>query len=455
MMLMSSKQRDYIYYDWTQTLCPECLKLVSTKIIFDDDKVYQIKTCPEHGEKKVLVSIDREYYELCRKFMKRSEMPERWNTEIKKGCPFDCGLCPDHEQHSCVSILEITDKCNLDCNICYSNSSTDGSLKHKSMETIEFMLDQIMLNEINADIVQISGGEPTIHPNFFEILDLAKTKNIAHIMINTNGVRISNEEGFAERLATYMPGIEVYLQFDSLDSNVLKNLRGTDLSEIRRKALAKLEELNLSTNLVIVVKKGVNDHEIGEMINLGLNSKAVRGITFQPVQEEGRLTDYLQDERLTLSEIRRNIIEQSIFNEDDIIPVPCHPDALAMGYSLKMNGEVIPLTRMVDPDILLEGRRNTIVLENDEELKDKVFSLFSTSHSPETAKESLLDLLCCLPQVEKHDNITYENVFRIIIMEFSDRYNLDVRSVKKSCVHIAHEDGRIIPFDTYNIFYRK
>ena len=454
---MSDKQRDYIYYDWTQTLCPKCLKLVNTKIIFENSKVYQLKRCPEHGEIKIFISIDEEYYRKCRDFVKPSEMPNRWNTEIKKGCPFDCGLCPDHEQHSCVTVLEITEKCNLDCRVCYSSSGTDVNLKHRTMTEIEYMLDQIMLNEGMADIVQISGGEPTIHPNFFEILDLARTKNIRHLMINTNGVKIANEDGFAEKLLTYMPGIEIYLQFDGLTKDVSENLRGIDLTNIRKKALNKLNEINLSTTLVTVVKKGINAHEIGEVIKIGIESKAVRGVTFQPIQEEGRIENYNQEEnRLTLSEVRKNIIEQSLFIDDDIIPVPCHPDALAMGYALKLNGSLVPLTRMIDPDILLEGRRNTIVLESDEDLKAKVLDVLSAAHSPESAKDSLMDLLCCLPQVQVDvpENITYENVFRIIIMEFADRYNLDVRSVKKSCVHIAHTDGRIIPFETFNIFNR-
>ena len=452
---MSSKQREYIYYDWTKTLCPKCLKLVDTKIIFENSKVYQLKRCSDHGEMKVLISTEEDYYRKCRDFMKPSEMPDRWNTEIKNGCPFDCGLCEDHEQHSCVTVLEITDKCNINCNICYSKSGTDESLRHRTLDEIEYMLDQIMLDEGMADIVQISGGEPTVHPNFFEILDLARTKNIRHLMINTNGIRIANDEGFAEKLLDYMPGIEIYLQFDGLTREVSENLRGIDLSDIRQSALKKLNKINLSTTLVTVVKNGVNIHEIGEVIKIGIESSAVRGVTFQPIQEEGRIENYSQIEnRLTLSEVRRNIINQSIFIDDDIIPVPCHPDALSMAYALKSNGNIVPLTRMIDPDILLEGKRNTIVLESDETLKAKVLDLISAAHSPESAKNSLLDLLCCLPQVNVPNNITYENVFRIIIMEFSDRYNLDVRSVKKSCVHIAHIDGRIIPFDTYNIFYR-
>lgn len=160
-------------------------------------------------------------------------------------------------------------------------------------------------------------------------------------------------------------------------------------------------------------------------------------------------------DRLTLSEVRRMIIEQSgIFQPEDIIPVPCHPDCLAMGYALKLGGQAIPLTGMIDPQILLEGGRNTIVFEQDQTLKDQVFDLFSTAHSPESSALSLKNLLCCLPSVAVPEHIGYDNVFRVLIMQFLDPYNFDVRSVKKSCVHIAHPDGRIIPFDTYNLFYR-
>ncbi len=161
-------------------------------------------------------------------------------------------------------------------------------------------------------------------------------------------------------------------------------------------------------------------------------------------------------DRLTLTEVRRKILEQTkLFAPEDVIPVPCHPDSLAMAYALKLNGKVIPLTGMIDPKILIEGGRNTIVFESDESLHHQIFKLFSTNHSPKSSATTLHDLLCCLPQVMAPMNIDYRSVFRVIIMQFIDAWGFDVRSVKKSCVHIAHPDGqRIIPFDTYNLFYR-
>jgi len=318
------------------------------------------------------------------------------------------------------------------------------------------MLDAVVKNEGEPDIVQISGGEPTIHPQFFEILDAAKQRPIKHIMVNTNGIRISRDRNFVHRLASYLPGFEIYLQFDSLKPDALIELRGEDLRQIRDKAIKNLNDLNISTTLVVTLKKGLNDGEIGEIIRYGLGQRCVRGVTFQPIQAAGRLEQYdPSTDRLTLTEVRQKIIEQSsVFTENDIIPVPCHPDCLAMGYALKTKGQAIPLTGLVSSDDLLAGGRNTIVYEQDEKLKEKVFSLFSTAHSPDSSAQSLKSLLCCLPKVRVPEGIAYDNVFRVIIMQFLDAYNFDVRSVKKSCVHIVHPDGRIIPFDTYNLFHR-
>jgi uncharacterized radical SAM superfamily Fe-S cluster-containing enzyme len=324
------------------------------------------------------------------------------------------------------------------------------------MEEIEFMLDAIVANETEPDIIQISGGEPTIHPHFFDILDLVKSRPVKHIMVNTNGLRIANDKEFVKRLSSYLPGFEIYLQFDSFNGEALKELRGVDLSHIRRKAIEHLNEYNISTTLVVTLKKGLNDHEVGDIIRFGTEQKCVRGVTLQPIQSAGRLEDFNPEtDRLTLSEVRRMIIDQSeIFCEKDIVPVPCHPDSLAMGYAFKQTGGITPLTGMIDPEILLEGERNTIVFEQDENIRQMIFKLFSLNHSPDSSALSLKDLLCCLPKVNLPGEIGYDNVFRVIIMQFQDAYNFDIRSVKKSCVHIAHPDGRIIPFDTYNLFYR-
>jgi uncharacterized radical SAM superfamily Fe-S cluster-containing enzyme len=448
--------RPYLFYDIAISICTTCFRRVDAKIVFEDGRVFMIKRCPEHGTERVLLADDVDYYRRMREvFIKPPEMPAHYNTPVKWGCPYDCGLCADHEQHSCLSLVEICDACNLRCPVCYAESGPDRPV-FRSLDHIERMLDAVVRNEVHPDVVQISGGEPTIHPNFFEVLDLAKARPIRHLMVNTNGIRIAESEEFTSRLASYMPNFELYLQFDSFEREALMDLRGADLRRIREQALERLNRHGISTTLVVTVKKGVNDHEIGQIIDFALTQPCVRGVTLQPVQVAGR-TDHFDpaEDRLTLTEVRRRILEQTtVFKPEDVIPVPCHPDSLAMAYALKIGSQVVPLTGMIDPEVLINGARNTVVFEQDDAVRAGIVKLFATNHSPESSAATLRELLCCLPQVDAPATMGYESLFRVIIMQFIDAYSFDVRSVKKTCVHIVHPDGRLIPFDTYNLFYR-
>ncbi|MFC3559725.1 radical SAM protein [Pedobacter jamesrossensis] len=446
--------RDYIYYDYTKSLCPECLMLCDAKIVFQDAKVFMLKNCKTHGDSKVMIADDVEYYKQIRNYNKQSEMPLKFNTKVHYGCPYDCGLCTDHEQHSCLTVIEVTDRCNLACPTCYAMSSPNYG-RHRTLEEIERMMDVVVANEGEPDVVQLSGGEPTVHPDFFAILDLAKTKPIKHLMVNTNGIRIAKDIKFVEKLASYQPDFEIYLQFDSFNADVLTRLRGEDLTEVRKQAIANLNQFNVSTTLVVTLQKGLNDGEIGDIIDYALKQKCVRGVTFQPTQVAGRNDDYNdQAGRITLTEVRRKIYEQyPTFTPQDLIPVPCNPDALCMAYALKIGDEVIPMTHLINPEDLLNNSKNTIVFEHDEKLKEHMLNLFSTGVSVDCAEDTFGELMCCLPRV-KSDNLSYDNLFRIIIMNFMDPLDFDVRAVKKSCVHIVSEKYKIVPFETMNIFYR-
>jgi uncharacterized radical SAM superfamily Fe-S cluster-containing enzyme len=495
-----AKTRPYLFYDVTLTICSRCYRKLEGKTVFQDDKVFLLKRCPDHGSERVLIADDVDYYRRCREvFIKPPEMPLVYNTPVKWGCPYDCGLCTDHEQHSCLTLVEICDYCNLRCPVCYAESGPERQ-QFRTLAQIEKMLDAVVRNEGHPDVVQLSGGEPTVHPDFFDIVEMAKARPIRHLMVNTNGVRIAQEEDFARRLAEVREDFEVYLQFDSFEREPLIQLRGADLRRIREQAIENLNRYNISTNLVVTLKKGLNDHEIGKTIDYALKQPCVRGVTLQPVQDAGRIDRVGTDafvhpakqseapgtvqqwgaplpdfgrsgnsdtrnhsnrnfnpttDRLTLTEVRRKILEQTnVFKPEDVIPVPCHPDSLAMAYALKLNGKVTPLTSMIPPEVLINGAKNTILYEQEPAVREGLFKLFATNHSPQSQAGTLRELLCCLPKVFVPDNISYENIFRVIIMQFIDAHSFDVRSVKKTCVHIVHPDGRLIPFDTYNLFYR-
>lgn len=447
--------RSYVFYELTNSICAVCLRKLEAKIVFEQGEVFMLKRCPEHGLQRVLISSDEAFYRQQRAFLKPGQLPRQFGTAFAHGCPYDCGLCPDHEQHSCLSLLEITDRCNLTCPVCYASSSPtrDG---FRSLEQVERMLDQIVRCEGEPDVVQISGGEPTLHPQLLDILRAAKRRPIKHLMLNTNGIRLAQSEALVDELAGLRPGFEVYLQFDSLRPEPYVTLRGRDLLDIKLRALERLDRAQISTTLVTTLQRGLNDHEMGDIVRFALEHRCVRGVTFQPIQAAGRCEGFdPARDRLTLGGARRALLDQqSIFAPRDIIPVPCHPDCLAMGYALKLEGQVIPLSGQIDPHALLAAESSTIAYERSEVMREQLLALYSTGASPESASETLGQLLCCLPKVQLRGGLTYENVFRVLLLKFLDAYDFDVRSVKRSCIHIVHPDGRMIPFDTYNLFYR-
>ena len=451
---MSNKARPYIFYAQTQSLCEECLAVVSTKIIFQNGNVYYQKRCSEHGVQKTLVSTDIEYFKRCKDYLKPGDMPSQFQTAIQKGCPHDCGLCPDHEQHSCLALFEIIDECNMQCPVCFANSAP-GKGNARSLEQIEVMLQTLLASEQQPDLVQISGGEPTLHPQLIPILRRLKNSPIRHLMLNTNGIRLARDPELVAELASLKPGFEVYLQFDSLNSSALKNIRGQDMRNIRLQALEQLEKHNISTTLVCVVRKGVNDAEIGEIIQFAQRYKCVRGITFQPVQDAGRNEGDKPSQRITLSEIRTQIIQaDNPFGDTDMIPLPCHPENICIGYGIKLGNEIIPVTGLLPREELLKGVDNTITFEKSPGLKQAFLKLFSLDACSEQTTDNLQTLLCCLPRIQS-EGLTYDNVFRIVIMGFMDKYDFDIGSIKRSCTHFVEPNGKIYPFDTWNLFYRQ
>ncbi len=447
--------KGYTFYGQTTSLCETCLRLVPAKIVFEDNDVFFLKRCAEHGAQKTRIASDVAYYKSCKDWLKPGDRPLVHQSRTEHGCPYDCGLCPDHEQHSCLALIEVNDVCNLTCPVCFAGSSP-AHTNQRTLAEVEFMLDTLVESEREPDLVQISGGEPTIHPQIMEILRLAKSKPIRHIMLNTNGIRIARDKEFVKQLAELRPGFEVYLQFDSMRRSALENLRGADLRRIREQALANLEEAGISTTLVCVIKKGVNDDEIGDIVRHALTYSCVRGVTFQPIQDAGRNEGFDKNtDRMLLTDIRREIgLHSGVFNEDDIIPLPCNPDEIAIGYGLRDGRNVTPITRFIPKEEILAASPNTISFEKYPELRRRVFDLMSLSVTGEATKSVLGDLLCCLPQVEVPEDLGYDKVFRVVIVQFLDRYNFCIGAVKRSCIHFVTPQGKIIPFDTYNLFYR-
>ena len=207
--------------------------------------------------------------------------------------------------------------------------------------------------------------------------------------------------------------------------------------------------------MVAVVKRGVNDQEVAAIVRHALEWSCVRGVTFQPVQDAGRNEGYDPNaNRVLLTQIRREVGKSGVFSEEDMIPLPCNPDQICIGYGLRQGSEVTPITSLLPREVMLNGP-NTISYEAYPALRDSILDLLSLATTQANTEEKLAGLLCCLPQAMVPGELSYANSFRVVILQFLDRYNFDLATVKRSCVHFVTGDGQIIPFDTYNTFYRE
>ncbi len=274
---------DSVFHELTRSLCPVCRRLIDAQIHLRSGGVIMRKRCPDHGWFEALISPDAEDYVASARFNKPGQYPVEFSTEVKDGCPYDCGLCPEHKQHACLALIEVNTTCDLACPLCFADAGPGYSL---TLEQVDFMLDQFVRTEGDPEVVQFSGGEPTLHPGLPEMIRMAQDKDIRHVMVNTNGLRFARDAAWAERLAELRPII--FLQFDGLEDQTYVTLRGEPLLATKLAALDRLAELGLNTVLVAAIERGVNEHEVGALVRFGLEHPAVRGVQFQPVTHTGR-----------------------------------------------------------------------------------------------------------------------------------------------------------------------
>jgi uncharacterized radical SAM superfamily Fe-S cluster-containing enzyme len=241
-----------------------------------------------------------------------------------------------------------------------------------------------------------------------------------------------------------------------LKREALMNLRGADLRSVRQQALEALERHNISTTLVVTLKKGVNDGEVADIVRHALEWKCVRGVTLQPIQDAGRNDGFdPKAHRVLLSDVRREVAKAGVFALEDMIPLPCNPEAICIGYGLRNGKSVAPITSLIPRDLLVDATPNTVTFEAFPELRRRMFDLLSLSTAAADTSDKLAAVLCCLPEAAVPQDIGYEHTFRVVIVQFMDRFNFDLGGVKRSCVHFVEPDGKIYPFDTFNTFYRE
>jgi uncharacterized radical SAM superfamily Fe-S cluster-containing enzyme len=425
--------------------------VVDAQVLIRDRAVYLRKYCPEHGWHDALVSSDTDWYLNSMKFNKPGSIPYDFATKVKEGCPHDCGLCPEHQQHTCIGIIEITGRCNLSCPTCFADADEGPDLSLAQVETI---LDRLMVTEHESEIVQISGGEPTIHPQILDIMEAAKSRNIRHIMLNTNGIKLAQDPDFVRQLAQYEPTI--YLQFDGLTAHVYDTLRGSDLLAIKQKALGNLAKADTYAILVATISQGVNEGEIGDILRYGLAHPAVPGISYQPVTFCGRSKNKPDPlHRTTLPDILHMLEAQTegTFQVSDFFPVPCpHPTCSACTYAFKDDEQVIPITRFVNVEDYLDFITNRTMVDFSEDMKSALESLWSmaTIMGGEKTSNALTCAACNLSLPSLDAKSMKERFFMVQAHGFMDEYNFDLKPLMICCVQQLLPDGRAIPLCAYN-----
>tara|TARA_X000001036_G_scaffold401846_1_gene407221 strand:+ start:4063 stop:5661 length:1599 start_codon:yes stop_codon:yes gene_type:complete len=459
------KRRNYIYLEHTQSLCSKCLRVVDAKIIrTDDNQIVLRKWCREHGFESCLLHSDADWYIHAQKYNRPGDIPLKFPTQVERGCPYDCGVCPDHEQHMCLGLIDLTDACNLACPTCFADSKGTSYL---SMDQIKAALDGFIEQEGVGAVVQFSGGEPTMHPDVIEAVKQAVERPTEVVMINTNGIKMAQDEDFVKRLVDVSDyKLEIYLQFDGFTDEVNKAIRGAKMADMKMKAIENMLKHGLPINLAAVIQRGINEDQIGKIVEFGIKTKGIRGVNFQPAFAAGRFDHIMNPmDRVTNTEIMQALETQTdgMFRKTDFLPLPCsHPSQIALTYAYIKGKKVKPIPRFVNLDPYMDQFINTIYTDPRPIYKKAIEGLWSASSSFNSMK-TLYDFSCvCGIPVKKdfyttsgRQKIADENAFRIILIQFQDRFNWDMKVVKKCCIGFAMPDGRTIPFDAYNVLYRE
>ncbi|GAB6908138.1 Radical SAM domain protein [Desulfosarcina cetonica] len=442
----------------TLSLCPVCLKRIEAVRREIDGEVWLCKHCPEHGEFKTPVWRGNPSWRTWQR-PKTPAAPVADRPLPVKGCPFDCGLCRDHHQRSCTVVIDVTQRCDLVCPICFARS-THAAPEDPDRHELERRFARVARTSPGSNI-QLSGGEPTMRDDLPEIVAIGRKAGFGFIQLNTNGIRISRDDGFLRRLAD--AGLDsVFLQFDGTQDAIFRKTRGRDLLSSKLAAIEACARVNVGVVLVVTVVPGVNDGDLGAILKLGAaRTPVVRGVHFQPISYFGRFPKTPQPEdRITLPELMRAIEVQTdgAFAAKQFSPPGC--ENAMCSFSAKF---------MVQPDLSVrplmpvwqgccgtietaeEGARRSIsqtARQWSGVPRDQLRPQASPAMPLETASvqdnTGAMDLDQFLRQVRTR-------TLAVSAMAFQDAWTLDLERVQDCCIHVADDKGRLIPFCLYNL----
>ena len=413
----------------TFSLCPICQKKLPAAYVKRENVVYIEKNCPDHG----FISVPVWYFRVSGDAWRYSE-PE---LDTLPPCPDACGLCPEHRQDTCCVVLEITKRCNLQCRFCFASGGEGDDVPRADLE--QAFRD---LNAHGKSLVQLSGGEPTLRDDLPEIIADAKRAGLRYVQLNTNGLRLAEDPNYAATLSA--AGLSfVFLQFDGLTSDIYKTLRGRDLLEVKKQAIANCEAVGLGVTLVVTVVKGVNDLQLGEILRFAwANSPTVRGVNFQPVSYFGRIPNQPEEnQRFTLDTLAAEIEIQThgVIRADQLFPAQNDHPLCGFHGDFVINAAGLP-TALSKPSTACACGKGLVSAVHKREFLARRWQRKRSPVSKANPSQShdLFDLDYFAERLQSHG-------FTITAIAFQDAGNLDLERLKHCRLHV-YEQGRMVPF---------
>ncbi len=430
----------------TDALCPVCMKTIRAEKIAEDDTVYIVKTCPEHGTWKVKIWTGVEHYKYLYEFAAVPKTPLRFAVPEMKDCPHDCGLCNKHLQHSCLNVVEVTNHCNLNCPICFATANGCGYDYHPDMETIRGMFQTVVDYVKSPRCVQLSGGEPTVRDDLPEIVKMAKDMGIEHIEVNTNAVRIAKDIEYLKALKE--AGVDdFYMQFDGTNDEIYLQTRGKALFELKEKAIANCTEVGIGITLVVTVSPNINLDHVGEIVKYAATKvPTVKGVHFQPISYFGRYpSDPENKDRVTIPELAHAIEVQTkgMLKADNFIPTSCsnvHCDMKSLSVVLP-DHSLFPLTTMA----LGPPKKTDDVADKTRTEVSQFWRFIENSMDGEDENRSDDGSWRTFVARAKTHYLT------VSAMAFQDVWTGETERWERCCIHVVTLDGKLIPFCLFNV----
>ncbi len=449
-------------YSHTTSWCAACRALVPARIVRRDGRVFLEKLCTVHGIRAALICSDAAWYRDSRAYVKPGQLPLARSVDTFRGCPDSCGSCPEHRQHVCLPVVEITSACDLDCPVCLKNRK-----KTFRMTTVEYrsVLDRLFACEGEIPLLNLSGGEPTVHPDFESFLRIAAERGVMQTSVSTNGLRLRRDP--ALRALFRETGAIAALQCDGFDPDAYRRLRGADLLPLKRETIALLEEEGVRYCLTATVMRGVNDGEIGPIVDFFFRSHAL-SLMFQPVAFTGAAGALdAESGRLTIPDVVRGIEGSRFVRPGDFNPLPCcHPSCFALSYYLKIDDEeYLSLKEFLGRENYLRVIANRALpgLESDgfSVIKERIYDFWSAGDSGGDNERILRRIRGILRELSatpfsprRAFELGSASMKGIFIHQFMDRDTLDLGRLMKCCNCYPQADGRLVPMCAQNVFFQ-